>query len=168
MTLIKKSVILASLTFGLVWPDSHSKEAKQIENWSEELVIQEIEIESNTFSEEDIYCLEAVVFNETSGRKAQGSVLVGATVLNRMNNRHYPDSVCGVVYQRAQYTNVHRVNPDDINEQTKNVVQEIIKKYNEGNLNQEVIHFHNDSVSPAWASQKKIIAIIGNHIFYAG
>lgn len=175
MTFMKKSVILAVVLASLTVINQRSAEAKLLDN---DKLFQELTpifpinnpVKSKpikALSKSDIACLEAVIYNETRGNKAQGAILVGATVFNRANSKYYPKTICGVAYQKAQFTNVHRVKPHHINEQTRNVVQEIIERYENGTLNTTVMYFHNTSVNPKWSYKKKRVAKVGAHIFYA-
>lgn len=175
MTFMKKSVILAVVLASVTVINQRSAEAKLLDN---DKLFQELTptppitnpVKSKpikALSNRDIACLEAVIYNETRGNKAQGAILVGATVFNRANSKYYPKTICGVAYQRAQFTNIQRVKPHHINEQTRNVVQEIIERYNNGTLNTTVMYFHNTSVKPKWSYKKKRVAKVGAHIFYA-
>lgn len=174
MTFTKKSVILAVVLASLTVINPQSAEAKLLDN---DKLFQELTptlplnpVKSKpikALSKSDIACLEAVIYNETRGNKAQGAILVGATVFNRANSKYYPNSICGVAYQKAQFTNINRIKPHHINEQTKSVVQEIIERYQNGTLNRTVMYFHNTSVKPKWSYKKKRVAKVGAHIFYA-
>jgi spore germination cell wall hydrolase CwlJ-like protein len=175
MTFMKKSVILAVVLASLTVINQRSAEAKLLDN---DKLFQELTpslpitnpVKSKpikALSNRDIACLEAVIYNETRGNKAQGAILVGATVFNRANSKFYPNTICGVAYQRAQFTNIRKVKPHHINEQTRNVVREIIERYYNGTLNSTVMYFHNTSVIPRWSHKKKRVAKVGAHIFYA-
>jgi spore germination cell wall hydrolase CwlJ-like protein len=175
MTFMKKSVILAVVLASVTVINQRSAEAKLLDN---DKLFQELTpslpitnpVKSKpikALSNRDIACLEAVIYNETRGNKAQGAILVGATVFNRANSKFYPNTICGVAYQRAQFTNIRKVKPHHINEQTRNVVREIIERYYNGTLNSTVMYFHNTSVIPRWSHKKKRVAKVGAHIFYA-
>lgn len=173
MTFKKKSVILAVILASLTVLNQGSAEARLSETGKKQLTkhqpytLRLAHQDKRALTEQDIACLEAVVYNETRGNRAQGALLVGATVINRTNNKNYPNTICGVAYQRAQFTNIQKVKPQHINEQTRSVVREIIQKYYNGTLNTVVMYFHNTTVIPRWSHKKKRIARVGAHIFYA-
>ena len=52
------------------------------------------------FNEEDVQLLARITHAEAEG-KPGGKTAVAATVLNRVKNENYPDSIAGVVYQRV-------------------------------------------------------------------
>jgi spore germination cell wall hydrolase CwlJ-like protein len=177
MTFMKKSVIFAVVLASLTVINQRSAEAKPLDNDNPSLfkeltptfpITNPVKSKPiKALSESDIRCLEAVVYNETRGNKAQGAILVGATVFNRANSKYYPNTICGVAYQKAQFTNIRKVQPHHINKQTRDVVQEIIERYYNGTLNKAVMYFHNTTVVPKWSHKKKRVAKVGAHIFYA-
>lgn len=173
MTLLKKSVILAVILASVTVINQASAEARLSESGKKQFTKQQVvnyktkQGSKKALSKKDIACLEAVVYNETRGNKGQGALLVGATVINRTKSKHYPSTICGVAYQRAQFTNIQKVKPHHINEQTRSVVREIIQKYYNGTLNTVVMYFHNTTVVPKWSHKKKRVAKVGAHIFYA-
>lgn len=46
-------------------------------------------------------CMARAIYHEARGESRLGQVAVGYTVMNRVASRHYPSTVCGVVYQKA-------------------------------------------------------------------
>ena len=61
---------------------------------------------------DDMQCLSTVVYHEARGEDVIGQMAVAHVVLNRVNSKRYPDSVCGVVYQSHQFTNVQHAKPN--------------------------------------------------------
>lgn len=118
------------------------------------------------YTQEDLDCLYKVVYNETRGKESQGASLVVATVINRTNHSQFPDSVCGVVFQKMQFTNVNKVSIGKITPAIRTTVHKALWLYEAGELNRQVLFFHADYIYPKWASFKKRVVKIGNHIFY--
>jgi spore germination cell wall hydrolase CwlJ-like protein len=52
----------------------------------------------------ETYCLALNLYHEARGTSADGLEAVGHVTLNRVRSPHFPGSVCGVVWQRAQFT----------------------------------------------------------------
>jgi spore germination cell wall hydrolase CwlJ-like protein len=48
-------------------------------------------------------CMTRVMYFESNRSSAEGMLAVGTVVMNRMNDREYPRSVCGVVGQKNQF-----------------------------------------------------------------
>ena len=127
---------------------------------------QPVVVEESKYTQEDLDCLYKAVYNETRGSEKQGASLVVATILNRQQSPLFPKNVCAVVYQKAQFTNVKKVNPNKITDKTKDVVHKAVDMYEKGLLNTSVLFFHADYVRPSWSYKKKRVTKIGNHIFY--
>ena len=50
--------------------------------------------------------LSKLVYGEARGEEYRGQVAVAATVLNRVANSKFPNTVSGVIYQNGAYTAV--------------------------------------------------------------
>ena len=48
-------------------------------------------------------CMTRVMYFESNRSSAEGMLAVGTVVMNRVNDRKYPNSVCGVVGQKNQF-----------------------------------------------------------------
>lgn len=48
-------------------------------------------------------CMTRVMYFESNRSSAEGMLAVGTVVMNRMNDREYPRTVCGVVGQKNQF-----------------------------------------------------------------
>lgn len=48
---------------------------------------------------EQMHCLAKNIYFEARGESTEGKVAVANVVLNRVDHWHYPETVCGVVYQ---------------------------------------------------------------------
>ena len=48
-------------------------------------------------------CLTRVMYFESNRSSAEGMLAVGSVVMNRMHDRKFPNSVCGVVGQKNQF-----------------------------------------------------------------
>lgn len=64
------------------------------------------DISQVSFAEEDRYLLANLIYCEAGGEPYAGKLAVGAVVINRVLSSVYPDTVTGVIYQRAQFSPV--------------------------------------------------------------
>jgi spore germination cell wall hydrolase CwlJ-like protein len=75
---------------------------------------------STDLSERELGCLVANVYHEARGEDVLGQAAVAHVTLNRVRLPAYPDSVCGVVWQKGQFSwtedgkSDHMTNPDAI------------------------------------------------------
>jgi spore germination cell wall hydrolase CwlJ-like protein len=59
---------------------------------------------STDLSEDDLECLVRNVYHEARSEDVLGQAAVAHVTLNRVRSPAYPDSVCGVVWQRDQFS----------------------------------------------------------------
>lgn len=52
----------------------------------------------------DLRCLTENIYFESRGESILGQAMVGHSVLNRVKDRRWANTVCGVVYQKKQYS----------------------------------------------------------------
>jgi spore germination cell wall hydrolase CwlJ-like protein len=123
-------------------------------------------------------CLTRNIYWEAASEPFEGKVAVAQVTLNRMQSGRFPDSVCGVVYQKnVFYERVvcqfswycegnHKVKA--INKPMWRESEEVAKKvllegFRLPSL-QKAMYYHADYVNPGWTHPK--IEKIGRHIFY--
>ncbi|WMT87251.1 cell wall hydrolase [Pelagibacterium sp. 26DY04] len=134
----------------------------------------------------EVHCLAQAVYHEARGEPESGQWAVASVILNRVESRAYPDTVCDVVFQNAHLANRcqfsfacdgrsdegGRGNIIDRESWVKsNVIAQVAyRQFLDGQRHEDglttAMHFHTTSVSPSWASAYAEVAAIGNHIFY--
>lgn len=133
---------------------------------------------------EDFVCLAQAIYFEARGESPKGRLAVGRVVLNRVESKAYPDTICGVVYQNAERINRCQFSfacdgkPEDVFEQTAwwdalNGARQLVAcsaacpdESLFANPVWQSTHFHADYVSPRWASKMANTGQIGRHLFY--
>jgi spore germination cell wall hydrolase CwlJ-like protein len=110
---------------------------------------------------------------EARGESRQGKVAVGSVVLNRVADRRFPDSVCGVVYQGGEtppcqfswWCDGKSDRPTNRSawSESLSLAGEVLSAETRDPTN-GALFFHNSSMRPPW--QRTRTAVIGNHIFY--
>lgn len=138
------------------------------------------------FASQEIYCLGQAIYHESRGEPERGQWAVASVILNRVESRQYPDTVCGVVFQNAHMPNRCQFSfacdgrPDDGGYGNRIDRESWVKshlmariaynKYLRGLRHEDglttAMHFHTTSVQPQWASAYAVVATIGAHIFY--
>lgn len=117
----------------------------------------------------DFDCLVSNVYYESKSEPRNGMLAVALVTLNRVDNPKYPSTICGVVYQKGQFswTKNKQLLKQKINlEQWRAAKSAAIEAY----MNRDALgtflatHFHNQTVNPGW--KLKRVAKIGNHTFY--
>lgn len=122
-------------------------------------------------ADSEIKCLAKNIFHESRGESIKGQVAVALVTLNRTKHDSYPSTVCGVVYQKGQFswTNENlRISDKDSWDEALVLARKVMyTNYAEKMLpNFSAIHFHSIKVKPRWKIVKQRPLKIGNHIFY--
>lgn len=112
-------------------------------------------------------CLTKSVYYEARAEPHSGKLAVALVVLNRVDDKRYPKSVCGVVYQKNQFSwtkNFKRTKVNQVQwEQSKAAALEAyMNRQILGNF--RATHFHNKTVNPRWKLTK--VTQIAGHTFY--
>ena len=121
-------------------------------------------------------CLTEALYFEARGETVQGQFAVAEVILNRVDARNYPNSICGVVNQGTgrihgcQFSYTCDGKPEVINEpRAWTNVGKIAKRSISGlprSLTHGATHYHTTAVSPSWARQYNRVAQYGVHLFY--
>jgi N-acetylmuramoyl-L-alanine amidase len=113
------------------------------------------------------------MYHEARGEGLDGMIMVAEVTLNRVEHPSYPNSICGVVYQRRQFSWTHMRRDHTPREEesweTAVILAEEILSGEVETLATGATHFLNpDRVSrmPRWANEFEMVARIGNHNFY--
>lgn len=124
----------------------------------------------------DRKCLTQAIYYEARNQDVSGQMAVADVVLNRVASRHYPNSICGVVYQGSerktgcQFTFACDGSLDRPIERKAMVRSQILATAILGGfrlpLTDDALNYHAGYVSPYWAPTLSETAKIGDHIFY--
>ena len=128
-------------------------------------------------SDKELWCLATAIYFEARGESYRGQVAVAQVVLNRVKDRRYPDTICGVVFQNQNRRNSCQFSfacdgiPETINDRTSWAqAEDIAKRFTAGELYltevAEATHYHATYVRPAWAPRMNKVTQIGLHVFY--
>lgn len=132
-------------------------------------------VESRALDQE-ARCLAQAVYFEARSEPVEGQFAVAQVVLNRVKSRHWPDSVCAVVFQ-----NEHRRHRcqfsfacDGVSDTPRNPVawkkaQRVALLALENlwrDITDESTHYHADYVAPDWRERLQPTTSFGRHQFY--
>lgn len=121
-------------------------------------------------------CLAEALYFEARGETVKGQFAVAEVILNRVDSRKYPNSICGVVKQGSNRRNACQFSytcdgrADRINEKAAYArVAKIARLMMDGApraLTGGATHFHTTNIRPRWAKRFPNTAKIGSHLFY--
>jgi spore germination cell wall hydrolase CwlJ-like protein len=119
-----------------------------------------------------IMCLAMNVYFEARNQSLAGQVAVAQVTMNRVKSPNYPDTVCGVVNQKNQFSWYWDGKSDvpqreDAWKRAQMVARGVLAGSGHSDL-KDVTHYHALYVKPYWATKMQMVARIEDHIFYVG
>ncbi|MCU0882785.1 MAG: cell wall hydrolase [Hyphomonadaceae bacterium] len=121
----------------------------------------------------EVRCLAEAVYYEARGEPLRGQQAVAEVVANRVRSRAYPNTYCGVVYQRARNVcqfswacDGRRSAPRGAAWTRAMDIAQDVHAGREAGVARGATHFHTTGVRPGWASRIPRVGQIGTHIFY--
>ena len=121
-------------------------------------------------------CLAEAVYYEARSESKAGQKAVAEVVLNRVKSKHYPNNVCGVVYQGAERSTGCQFSFTCDGSTAKEPKGRLWKRSKDvaslaltgamTPLTENSTHYHTTEVSPHWAPNMRPTRLIGFHQFY--
>ncbi|MEM8687128.1 MAG: cell wall hydrolase [Pseudomonadota bacterium] len=130
------------------------------------------------------HCLALAIYFEARGESEDGQVAVSQVILNRVESKRYPNTICGVVYQNAHMRNRCQFSftcdgkPEHPKEakmwrQAKRLATQMLCGSEcaldplapKGGV-REATHYHATYVRPGWSYRLRPVGRIGLHKFY--
>jgi spore germination cell wall hydrolase CwlJ-like protein len=127
--------------------------------------------------DKELWCLATAIYFEARGESYRGQVAIAQVVQNRVKDRRYPNTICGVVFQNQSRRNSCQFSfacdgvPEVINDKASWAqAQDISRRFADGELYLTEVgkatHYHATYVRPAWAPRMVKLTQIGLHVFY--
>ena len=127
----------------------------------------------------DLNCLTKNIYHEARGEPIDGQYAVAEVTMNRVASKHYPNTVCEVVYQANfdvirkrdvsafSWTELDLTAPIDRNiwRRAWKIAEEVYSEQAEPRV-EGALFYHSNYIRPRWSRGKRRIAKIGRHIFY--
>lgn len=128
---------------------------------------------------QDINCLTKNIYHEARGEPLDGQYAVAEVTMNRVASKHYPNTVCEVVYQKNfdvirkrdvsafSWTELNFTAPINakIWGRAWKVAEEVYDEKADPRAD-GALFYHSKYIRPRWSRGKRRIAKIGRHIFY--
>lgn len=117
----------------------------------------------------EMQCLAGTVYFESKGESLEGQLAVARVVMARAKSSRFPNSICGVVYQRKQFSFIRggkmpRINKSHQHWRNAVAISKIAMNDAWKSPVEGALFFHARYVSPGWRLTR--MATIDNHIFY--
>lgn len=123
---------------------------------------------ANTYSEKQLNCLAQNVYHEARGEPISGQLAVAFVTLNRTEDDRFPDSICGVVFQRGQFSwtkHNPRIREQGAWQTARSIAESASYLHEEGKDNTDgAVYFDGGGKKQGYHKRRTIR--IGNHSFY--
>ena len=127
-------------------------------------------------AERELYCLSEAIYYEARGESIEGQIAVAEVIMNRVESKHYPNTVCGVVSQGEHRRNScqfsykcdgapERMSDRKAAKRARDVAI-LLMKGERRDLTEDATHYHASYVNPYWAKSLTRTAQHGTHVFY--
>ena len=137
------------------------------------------------------YCMALNIYHESRSDNLAGHFAVADVVLNRVRDRRWPNTVCGVitdaVYSKWWKEHHNKLVPvrhkcqfswycdgksDNVNDEqswrrAQTVAYQIMNRDLYRGLTEGATHYHATYVDPSWNKRFRTVGRIGAHIFYS-
>lgn len=118
----------------------------------------------------DIDCLAKNIYHEARGESVEGQIAVAQVTVNRVKSGAFQSSICNAVYADRQFSwTIGK--PKKIKDikawQASVAIATAVLTKSIHLPDFKALYFHTRQVNPRWNRNKRVIAKIGNHIFYA-
>lgn len=115
------------------------------------------------------HCLAGAVYFESKGESLPGQLAVARVVMARAKSGRFPSSLCGVVYQKSQFSFVRgnsmpRIDTGSNNWRNAVAISQIALTNSWKSPVEGALFFHARRVSPGWRLTR--LGTVDNHVFY--
>ena len=125
--------------------------------------------EQVAFSEKDEACLAKNIYYEAGIESEHGKYAVAQVTLNRLKSGQWGNTICSVVYSKAQFSWTLKNKLEKPSGQAWEDSRWIAHRVLHGDRVQplkDAMYYHADYVSPKWKNSVAKIQQVGQHIFY--
>jgi len=127
----------------------------------------------------EMRCLALNIYFEARSEPTDGQLAVAFVTINRLQSRRYPNTLCGVVWQKRQFSWTHDGKSDRPNElraweQAQMIARFIFTKYLAlpekvqrimDRTNGALHYYAPELADPYWAKAKEVTFTVGGHVF---
>lgn len=140
------------------------------------------------FKESERLCLSLNVYHESRSDNLAGRISVADVVLNRVDSKHFPDTICGVVHQAKTRVNwkgnvvpvrgmchfswyCDGLSDEPLEEdawEDAQIVADLALNGGWRGISEGATHYHATYVEPNWINDRGMVPVgrIGQHKFY--
>jgi spore germination cell wall hydrolase CwlJ-like protein len=126
--------------------------------------------ETVSYNSNELDCLAKNIYYEAGTEDRVGKYAIGHITLNRLKTGYWGNSICKVVYSRAQFSWTLKKKLPKLDSalyaESRDIAWDVIHGHRVVSLDKSLF-YHADYIKvPNWADPKEKITQIGRHIFY--
>ena len=119
----------------------------------------------------DLSCLATNIYYEARSEPIRGQIAVAQVTVNRVKSKtQFANSICGVVFEKSQFSwtlgKPKRVT-DAKAWNTAVQVARVVLTQSHPLPQFNALFYHTTKIKPHWAKRKRVLTVIGNHVFYS-
>lgn len=119
----------------------------------------------------ELQCLAGAIYFEARGEPLDGQLAVARVIINRSEDRRFPASYCGVIYQPSQFSFVKngrmpKIRTGSAAWANAKAIARIAHRGLWDSKADDALYFHARYVSPSWSRKRVALATIDTHVFY--
>ena len=125
-------------------------------------------VQAIKYSENEMECLSLNAYFESKGESDKGMLAVIHTTLNRVKDNRFPKTVCGVVYQKSQYSWTKynpKVKEQEQYARAERLAKEVVAGKHKDNT-YGALYFVHVKINRNWLEKLTYTCTIGNHKFF--
>lgn len=128
-------------------------------------------VSANENYKNSLDCLTEAIYFESRSESFAGQLAVAWVIKNRVEDSRWPDSYCGVVHQKWQFSYYFDGLPEVYNDKkAKNSarhVAELVYYGTQLDFTEGANHYHTTNIRPSWNwSKLEVVMVVDNHMFY--
>ena len=126
----------------------------------------------------EVQCMACALYFEARSETSEIQQIVGRVIINRVKSRDYPNTICGVVWQKKQFSWTHDGKKDimwskDARIKAVKVARQVLRNDDYGNLGRDfprnACWYHDDSLhSTYWSKKMTLVKKFGPFYVYKG
>lgn len=115
----------------------------------------------------ELACMTKVILYEAGSEVRDGQIAVAQVVMNRVKSPRFPNSVCGVIHQRGQFSSIRSFrHPRNARWQRAEAIARDVIEGDHAPVVGRALYFHAARVRPAYVASRTKVGRVGNHLFY--
>lgn len=140
------------------------------------LSVTQSDLETAETGMDELKCMSEAIYYEARSETRSGQKAVAEVILNRVASKHFPSSVCGVVYEGSERRTGCQFSftcdgSMDIAPRGKAWArsQDVAKVVMTGGVKpftNRATHYHTTAVNPPWSKTMRMTRQVGSHVFY--